>query len=151
MRMLGCDTSPKDEDIFNFMVFVYRKMAKPFEDYFKGEFTSLQINALSILCTSGPMTMSELSASLHCPPQQISRMIEKLYEEGHIVRSFDRKDRRKIHISVSDGTAKYIKCGREKFVNSLNTVIKGLDEDDYEDFKDAIHSINRILTKFPQK
>jgi DNA-binding MarR family transcriptional regulator len=148
--MAQSQSASKDEEVFNFMVFVYRKLAKPFEDYFKGEFTSLQINALSILCTSGPMTMSELSASLHCPPQQMSRMIEKLYEEGHIVRSFDRKDRRKIHISVSDGTAKYINCGREKFVNSLSTVIKGFDESDYEDFRNAVQSINRILTKFPQ-
>ena len=141
----------KDEDIFNFMVFVYRKLSKPFEDYFKGKFTSLQLNILSILCTGGPMTMSELSASLHCPPQQMSRMIEKLYEEGHIVRSFDCSDRRKTYISVSDDTARYINRGREKFVNSLKTVMKEYDEKDYAEFKIAIQSINRILTKIPQK
>ena len=115
MRMDNNQSAQKDDDIFNFMVFVYRKLSKPFEDYFKGQFTSLQINALCVLCAAGPMTMSELAASLHCPPQQMSKMIEKLYEEGHIVRSFDCVDRRKVHISVSDETAKCINRGRKKF------------------------------------
>jgi len=141
----------KDEEVFNFMVFVYCRLAKPFEDYFKGEFTSLQINMLFVLCASGPMTMSELAASLHCPPQQMSKMVENLYEKGHLVRSFDCIDRRKIHISVSDDTAKHIRLGRNKFVKSLKTAIKGFDENDYENFKLAVQGINRILTKFPQK
>lgn len=144
-------SAQKDEDIFIFMVCVYRKLAKPFEDYFKGQFTGLQINALCVLCASGPMTMSELAASVHCPPQQMSKMIEKLYEQGHIVRSFDQSDRRKIHISVSDETKKYIKRGRDKFVKSLKSAMEGTNQQDYDDFKLAIQSINRILTKFPQR
>ncbi len=140
-----------DEDIFNFIVFVHRKLAKPFEDYFKDKFTSLQLNALCILCTSGPMTMSELAASLHTPRQQMSRMIEKLYEDGHIVRSFDRNDRRKVCISVSDDTAKYINDGREKFTSAFKTTFKGFSETDYKDFNTAIGIVNRILTKIPPK
>jgi DNA-binding MarR family transcriptional regulator len=143
-------SSPKDEEIFNLMVFVYRKLSKPFEDYFKGRFTSLQINALCILCTSGPMTMGELAACLHTPPQQMSRMIEKLYEEGHIVRSYDPSDRRKIRISVSEDTARYIVRGKECFANSLRTFMDTLDEKDCEEFKSAVHSVTRILTKIPQ-
>lgn len=141
---------PKDEDIFNFMFFVYRKLSKPFEDYFKGEFTSLQLNALCILCTDGPTTMGGLAASLHTPPQQMSRMIEKLYEEGHIVRRNDPTDRRKVLISVSDSTAKMILKGREKFVLSVKNVIQGLNEEDYGEFRAAVKAINRILTNFPQ-
>ncbi len=140
----------KDEDIFNLMVFVYRKLAKPFEDCFKGEFTSLQLNALCILCTDGPTTMSNLAASLHATPQQMSKMVEKLYEEGHIVRSTDPCDRRKICISVSDTTAKRILGGREKFVASLKNTIQEFNKEDDEDFQTAIHLVNRILTKFPQ-
>ncbi len=140
----------RDEDIFHFMVFVYHKLSKPFEDYFKDEFTSAQIHALFVLSTSGPMTMSELAAALHCPPQQMSRMIEKLYEQGDIVRSFDASDRRKIHISVSQETAQYIKYGREKFVGSFNAVLKSFDERDYEEFKSSIRTVNRILNKIPQ-
>ena len=140
-----------DEDIFNFIVFVHRKLEKPFEGYFKDRFTSLQLNALCTLCASGKMTMSELAASLHTPRQQMSRMIEKLYEDGHIVRSFDQNDRRKICISVSEETAEYINAGREQFDLAFKTKFKGFDETDYKDFKTAIRIVNRILTKFPQK
>lgn len=145
------NSSPqKDEEIFKLMVFVHRKLSKPFEDYFKGRFTSLQINALCILCTSGPMTMGELAACLHTPPQQMSRMIEKLYEEGHIVRSYDPSDRRKVLISVSEDTARYILRGKEWFANSLKAFMDTLDEKDREEFKSAVHSVTRILTKIPQ-
>ncbi len=148
--MTDSPSAQKDEEIFNFMVFVHRKLSKPFEDYFKGRFTSLQINALCILCTSGPMTMGELAACLHTPPQQMSRMIEKLYEEGHIVRSCDPGDRRKIRISVSEDTARYIIRGREWFADSLRTFMDTLDENDCEEFKSAVRSVTRILTKIPQ-
>lgn len=140
-----------DEDIFHFLVFVHRALAKPFEDYFKGKFTSLQLNALCVLCASGPMTMSELAASLHTPRQQMSRMIEKLYEDGHIIRGLDSSDRRKIRISVSEATAKYINEGRRKFDNALKSVMEGLSEEDYRDFNAAVRIVNRILTKIPQK
>lgn len=143
-------SAKKDEEIFNFMVFVHRKLSKPFEDYFKGRFTSLQINALCILCTSGPMTMGELAACLHTPPQQMSRMIEKLYEEGRIVRSHDPCDRRKILISVSEDTALDIVHGREWFTNSLRAFMDTLDEKDREEFKSAVRSVTRILTEIPQ-
>ncbi len=141
---------PKEEDIFHFMFFVYRKLSKPFEDYFKGEFTSLQLNALCILCTDGPITMGGLAASLHTPPQQMSRMIEKLYEGGHIVRSTDPADRRKVLISLSDSTYKRILKGREKFAAAVIKEIQGLNEDDYSAFKDAVKVINRILTDIPE-
>nr|WP_319487555.1 MarR family transcriptional regulator [uncultured Caproiciproducens sp.] len=140
-----------DEDIFHFLVFVHRKLTKPFEDCFKGKFTSLQLNALCILCASGPMTMSELAASLHMPRQQMSRMIEKLYEDGHIVRGLDSNDRRKIRISVSEATAKDINKGRERFDKALKSVMDGFNAADYGDFNAAVRIVNRILTKIPQK
>lgn len=140
-----------DEDVFNFIVFVHRALEKPFEDYFKGKFTSLQLNALCILCASGPMTMSDLAASLHTPRQQMSKLIEKLYEDGYLVRSLDQNDRRKIRIAISEETAKCINEGRKNFDRALKTYLKGLNEADYKDFSYAIRIVNRILTKFPQR
>lgn len=140
-----------DEDIFHFLVCVHSALTKPFEDHFRGKFTSLQLYALCVLCANGPMTMSELAASLHTPRQQMSRMIEKLYEEGHIVRSLDTRDRRKIRISVSETTAKEITNGREKFDKALKSALNGFSEADYKDFNAAVRIVNRILTKIPQK
>ncbi|MBW7571727.1 MarR family winged helix-turn-helix transcriptional regulator [Caproiciproducens faecalis] len=140
-----------DDDIFHFLVFVHRTLAKPFEDHFRGKFTSLQLNALCVLCAGEPMTMSELAASLHTPRQQMSRMIEKLYEEGHIVRSLDKRDRRKIRISVSEATAKEIRDGREEFDKALKLAMEGFSEAEYRDFNAAVRIVNRILTKIPQK
>lgn len=148
--MIDNQSVQTDEDIFNFIVSVHRRLEKPFEDYFKDKFTSLQLNALCILCTSGEMTMSELAASLHTPRQQMSRLIEKLYEDGHIVRKFDQSDRRKICISVSEETAKYIGSCRQKFVSALKNEFEGVDTADYGDFNTAVRIVNRILTKFPQ-
>ncbi|QEY33636.1 MarR family transcriptional regulator [Caproiciproducens galactitolivorans] len=140
-----------DEDVFHFMLFVHRALEKPFEEYFKGKFTTLQLNALCTLCANGPMTMSDLAASLHTPRQQMSKLIEKLYEDGYIVRSLDQNDRRKIRIAISEETAICINEGRKKFDKFIKSYLKGLDEADYKDFSYAIRIVNRILTKFPQR
>jgi DNA-binding MarR family transcriptional regulator len=139
-----------NSDIFDFIISVRRSLEKPFEHCFKGEFTALQLNALCVLCVNGEMTMTELAANLHIQRQQMSRIIEKLYKDGHIVRTVHCNDRRKIFISVSDKTAAYIHSVREKFELVLKAELKNLNQSDYGDFKNAVGILNRILTRISE-
>lgn len=139
-----------EENIFTLMLYVHRKLSKPFEGYFHGEFTSLQLNALCLLCACGPVTVSELARGLHVPRQQISRLVEKLYEDGRVVRRLDSADRRRVLISVSDETARHIGAGRERFLRSLRTDLGKIDVRDYREFQAAVEIINRVLTQIPQ-
>lgn len=144
------NTEQDSEDIFSFLVLVHRKMSKPLEDYFKDKFTSLQFNSLCALRASGTMTMTELAHIMHTPKQQMTKMIDRLVEEGHIVRTNDVEDRRCIRISISKETAEYIAVQRRQFLQLLEDNLYHSESEDYDEFFQSIRNINRILRKFPQ-
>lgn len=137
------------EEIFSFLFLVHRKMSKPLEEHFKDTFTSLQFNALCALRASGSMTMTELAHMMHTPKQQMTKVIDRLVEEGHIVRSMDTDDRRCIRISISDNTAKYISQRRKQFISAFKEDFQDLDREDYDEFFQAVRAINRILRRCP--
>lgn len=138
------------DDIFSFLVLIHRKLSKPLEDYFKGKFTSLQFNSLCVLYAYGSMTMTELARIMHTPKQQMTKMIDRLVEEGHIIRTNDSEDRRCIRISISKETAEYIAVQRRQFLGLLNGHLQCSAAEDYDEFFNSIRSINRILRKFPK-
>lgn len=138
------------EDIFSFLVLVHRKMSRPLGDFFKDEFTTLQFNLLCVLHAYGTMTMTELAKIMHTPKQQMSKMIDRLVEEGHIIRTADAEDRRCIRISVSNETSKYIAVRRNRFLKLLEDHLRRSGDDDYDEFFQSVRSINRILRKFPK-
>ena len=138
-----------NEDILHLILCVNGKLEKPFEDFFRGEFTTLQLNVLCTLYTGGPTTVSELAAGLHAPRQQISKLVEKLYEDGRILRCHDTRDRRKVLIAVSENTARHISARREKFLQSLNEALQNSCREECGDFQAAVETINRVLAKIP--
>ena len=140
-----------EEEIFDPMLSVHRGLSKPFEDYFRGEFTSLELNALCALCAGGPFTMTELAAILHIPRQQMSRTVEKLYERGCIERVGCPDDRRKLLISVSARTAESIRACRRKFTQEVGDALRDSNGGEYRKFLIAAEVVNRMLMKMPKK
>ena len=134
----------RNEEVFRFMVYVYRRLRKPFEDSFRTKFTSLQLNALCTLFVGGPRTMTELSGIMRIPKQQMTKLVEKLVEEGHIVRAYDSADRRKILISVSEGTAKEISRGWASFQKEISEKLEQFSQSDYDEFIGAVRVINGL-------
>lgn len=137
------------EEIFSFLLLIHRKMSKPLEEHFKDKFTSLQFHALCALCTSGSMTMTELAHMMHTPKQQMTKIVDRLVEEGHIVRNTDTDDRRCIRISISENTAKYIAKRRKQFISAFKQELLDVDCEDYDKFFQAVRLINRILRRYP--
>lgn len=134
-------------DMFHLMLSVNGKLEKPFEDCFRGEFTRVQLNLLCTLFSAGPMTVCELAEHLHAPRQQVSKLVEKLYEEGRILRNCDPADRRKTLISVSKETERHIAKRREAFFRALNRLLEPACREEGEDFEAAVETVNRILTR----
>lgn len=64
---------------------------------------------LIALAKNGPLTMSQLAASLKLSKQQATQLIDKLYQAHLIQRSHDEKDRRIILITICDAGIQFLK------------------------------------------
>src|SRR5262245_61862010 len=71
-----------------------------------------QLNALTILRRLGPMPAARLAEEMLLQPQSLSRLIVSLEEDGLIVRTPGREDRRTILLEIT-------KAGREAVVYDL--------------------------------
>lgn len=139
-----------DEDIFELMVSVQSGLSKPFENYFRGKFTSLELNALCVLYAGGSLTLTELASVLRVPRQQMSRTVEKLYERGCVERGGCPGDRRKLLISVSERTAESIRECRLRFTQEVGTALRNSGGDEYRKFLSAAEIVYRTLMKMPK-
>lgn len=140
-----------EEEIFELMLSVHSGLSKRFEDYFRGEFTSLELNTLCVLCAGGPFTTTKLAEILHIPRQQMSRTVEKLYERGCIERGGCEEDRRKLLITVSPRTAENIRACRHRFAQEVREALRGCGSTEYQKFLTAAEVVNRMLTRIPKK
>ena len=65
-------------------------------------------DALSVLCTQGPMRMGELAEALHITPASTTRAVTCLAEKGYAVRARAADDQRSVEVSATEaGVARY--------------------------------------------
>lgn len=65
-------------------------------------------DALSVLCTQGPMRMGELAEALHITPASTTRAVTCLAEKGYVTRVRATDDQRSIEVSATDeGSARF--------------------------------------------
>lgn len=65
-------------------------------------------DALSVLCTQGPMRMGELAEALHITPASTTRAVTCLAEKGYATRVRAADDQRSVEVSATEsGVARY--------------------------------------------
>lgn len=134
-------------DIADMVVLISEHLSRPFEERFKDNFTALQIYTMCKLAMDGPMTMTELAEAMHVTKQQMTKVIGKLCQEGHVSRHHDEHDRRIIISEVSLETIEYIKARREGFAEYIKETFSKLNDEEIEELSGAIRTINRIMHK----
>lgn len=77
---------------------VARGMDKRLADY---NISSLEFTILSVCLSSETTTLRELGKVIPIDRGRISRMVNALYDRGFLVRRRDRKDRRVVHLRLS--------------------------------------------------
>lgn len=79
--------------------------------YIRGGDDSLDLalaDALSVLCTQGPMRMGELAEALHITPASTTRAVTCLAEKGYATRVRAADDQRSVEVSATEaGVARY--------------------------------------------
>ncbi len=134
-------------DIIDFVVLMSEHLSRPFEERFKDNFTALQIYTMCKLAMNGPMTMTELADSMHITKQQMTKVIGRLSQEGHVSRHHDENDKRIIISEISGETLEYIKHRRECFSEYIKTTFSKLNDDEIQELCDSIRTLNGIMHK----
>lgn len=87
---------------------------RPAEQIARMRFSPGHFHALSLIFHRGSFSMSELAAEMMISKQQLTPLIDRLVEEGMVVRLADKSDRRLVRIELSDaGRSIYREMGNQ--------------------------------------
>lgn len=67
-----------------------------------GALSGPRLSALSFIALAGPVSLAELAAAEQVRPPTMTRLVDRLVEEGLVTREPDRKDRRMVRIAVTE-------------------------------------------------
>ena len=137
-------------DLLGFLALVNCKLILPFEELFRGELTTLQLLTLCALRRSGEISVTDLADRLYTCKQQMTRIVSKLCEDGHIVRRRHPSDGRIVLVQLSTDTEKLMNDRLSRFAAAAGKVIREYDcEQDVIRFDELISELSRILAVLP--
>lgn len=97
----------------------------------------------------GTLTMSELAHWIQMPKQQMTKIVNRLVEYEFVERIYDPADRRLIKIKITDKALTYIDHFLEQDAGCFRQLLGQMSREERGDFKKAIETMMRILTKLP--
>lgn len=95
------------------------------------------------------MSMSELVRYTKTPKDQMTKMSNRLVEQGLAERVYDPADRRIIRLSLTDKAQSYIGHFVEHGTGCFKPLLTMLDEQDRDTFGQALESLAEIFFKLP--
>ncbi|OPX88487.1 MAG: HTH-type transcriptional regulator MhqR [Pelotomaculum sp. PtaB.Bin104] len=93
-----------EELVSNFLVVLADmrdKFIRPADLIARSRLGPLQFYALSVLYREGSLSMSELAGEMQVSKQQLTPLVDRLIENGLLVRKADENDRRKVLLAVT--------------------------------------------------
>jgi DNA-binding MarR family transcriptional regulator len=138
-------------DMMSLMPIFHDKLLKPSEMLLMDEMSRMQFFTLGILKDEGVMTMTELAHKMSMPKQQLTKIINHLFEIGLVERIHDKTDRRVIKVAITKQTQTYMRQCMVKLSVFLEENISKLDEEDINDLQKAAATFYRLLPKLGQK
>lgn len=93
---------------------------------------------LQILHTRNEMTMTEFAEFVHIPKHQMSKMSNRLFEQGFIERTFDLADRRIIKVKITEKAIAYIDDFRSKYADGYHDFLDKMSLEELSQFENAI-------------
>jgi len=91
--------------------------------------------------------ISELAKMLSVTKPQMTFLVEQLVETGIVERHPDDKDRRVIHLVLSEKGRTLLKEMKQKVKNNIKTQLAGLTKDDLQEMAAALDTLRGIVAK----
>lgn len=137
-------------DLVGFLALVNCKLMLPFEELFRGELTNLQLLTLCALYQSGETSAKALADRLYLSKQQLTKIMAKLCDDGHVERRRHPSDGRIVLVRLSDETADLFEQRHNHFAAAASRVIEQYDgAQEAGRFNELIIELNRILSSLP--
>ena len=110
------------------------------------QFNGAQGRILFVLWDSDGISISELSDKTGLAKTTLTSMLDRLEASGHIQRSFDPKDRRKVYIKLTD-TARNLKTSYDDVSGRMSALFyEGFSDEEITAFENMLMRILSNLT-----
>ena len=106
------------------------------------------VKILLYLVHAGPTAISKVAKHLHISKPNMTPIIDKLVNDGLVIRSLSTTDRRVIVLESTDKAKDYLHQVEKNIKNSINEKISTLNEDDIKKLSNAIIDMLDIIKKF---
>ena len=118
------------ENIFNLTLMLHSTLANPQAISKTCEIPQSHMRVLFMLKWSEKKTMSEIAKFLSVSKPNLTPIIDRLIEEGYVERSENKKDRRKLLISLTNQGMEYLKDLNDRVKQHTRERLEGLSEED---------------------
>jgi len=106
---------------------------------------------LGILSDSGPLPISKVGKQLYISKPNMTPLIDKLVEDGFVIRSRDEKDRRIVNVRITKEGKKFLWDARGVVEENIKENLKNLDENDLNTMNDSLENIRKLTLKINHK
>lgn len=98
-----------------------------------------------------PMKMSDLSEITKTPKKQMTKVADRLVDQGLVKRVYDPSDRRIVKLQLTEHASSYIDHFLDKDGGYFKSIIEQLDQEDILKFQKAVKMLCEILSKLPKE
>ncbi|MEI3607680.1 MarR family transcriptional regulator [Pseudogracilibacillus sp. SE30717A] len=125
-----------------------RKMKYMWEEIYEQKFPGSQSHILYMLGKNGPKKMSELANSLYLTPGAVTTASDHLISNGYIARTRNEKDRRVVHLELTQKGKSALKDLQNEGRKRIELVFKDVSDSELkmmnDIFNQAIKNIDNI-------
>jgi DNA-binding MarR family transcriptional regulator len=105
-----------------------------------------QLSALSVVVFAGPISLGDLAAAEQVRPPSMTRIVNELEADGHVVREGYEADRRVVRLRATPKGKRLMQAGRSSRVKRLASWLAHLERDELADLARAVTTLERVLT-----
>ena len=137
------------ENLISIHPLLYKSISKPLKT--KSSITPGGMFVLGSLKRHGTLSMSDIGKCLAMPKPHITVIVDKLIEEGCVIRQSDSKDRRLVNISITVEGLKDFEAMKQVASENLKIKLKSLSEEQQEILASASQQVKEILISILSK
>jgi DNA-binding MarR family transcriptional regulator len=142
-------TSPNflSADILAVLSLLARLVRRTWKDGEEPKASILHYHVLGLLMRSGPLPVSEIARFLEVSKPNMTPLVDRMVEQGLVVREHDLRDRRVIKITATKRGKTLIQTGKKKMSENLNENLGRLNEEEKTRLVDCLQTLRTILSK----
>ena len=113
----------------------------------KGNLNHSHFQILAVLKKEGQQPILEVAKKLFISTPNMTKLLNKLIDEGMIERIPGEKDRRIININLTEKGSKYLKNGFLEIQSSLKDKISSLPDEKLDKLNDSLLTLKEVLNE----